>query len=122
MRRGLKLDVTVHAIGASRIAARAAPYEKGTETNMSNAVTPEFGKPRARPPMRRGLKLKTGAPASGRGSWPRARPPMRRGLKHGRLHRAGVAGGAARAAPYEKGTETAGRMKPTDPKSAATEK
>ena len=37
-------------------AARAAPYEKGTETMWSNAVATADIPPRARPPMRRGLK------------------------------------------------------------------
>ena len=67
-------------------AARAAPYEKGTETCSPNLH-----------------KLAT--------VMPRARPPMRRGLK---LHLQGfgrTAGdGAARAAPYEKGTETTDRL------------
>ena len=37
---------------------------------------------------------------------PRARPPMRRGLKRVISAVGGGAGTAARAAPYEKGTET----------------
>ena len=62
-------------------AARAAPYEKGTETQ-------EFRRPLIREAV------------------PRARPPMRRGLKPDRCADGATAGIAARAAPYEKGTET----------------
>ena len=36
--------------------ARAAPYEKGTETPLSFDQRNERCGPRARPPMRRGLK------------------------------------------------------------------
>ena len=56
MRRGLKL-APAPCIAAGRNAARAAPYEKGTETTALNQranLTSEA--PRARPPMRRGLK------------------------------------------------------------------
>src|ERR1039458_1221221 len=89
--------------------------------------------PRARPPMRRGLKPRrlrgstTWAPAAARAardeqetetkairrsvegaaSAPRARPPMRRGLKQFPLVAVFPSTpAAARAAPYEKGTET----------------
>ena len=42
---------------------------------------------------------------------PRARPPMRRGLKlMGGIRQAASIGSAARAAPYEKGTETVFRQ------------
>src|ERR1039458_3645557 len=68
---------------SSTHAARAAPYEKGTETPNVFRERLLAHKPRARPPMRRGLKL-------------------RGVLRHGYLLRS-----AARAAPYEKGTETA---------------
>ena len=83
MRRGLKLATDAGVSPIRQRAARAAPYEKGTETHDGSAST------RLRPP-------------------PRARPPMRRGLKLGRhrLHDGGRF--AARAAPYEKGTETGG--------------
>ena len=37
---------------------------------------------------------------------PRARPPMRRGLKHTSASPSVISALAARAAPYEKGTET----------------
>ena len=65
------------------IAARAAPYEKGTETACRDTHgLPELHAPRARPPMRRGLKPLT------------------------RYTLGTVLDEAARAAPYEKGTET----------------
>ena len=64
------------------VAARAAPYEKGTETTLIVGPTGAGKSPRARPPMRRGLK-----PPSD--SWITRTLPF-----------------AARAAPYEKGTET----------------
>ena len=64
------------------IAARAAPYEKGTETDVAAAVHVHRAPPRARPPMRRGLKR---LPATSTLAWALC---------------------AARAAPYEKGTET----------------
>ena len=62
--------------------------------------------PRARPPMRRGLKLVSGWTMSTLGVLPRARPPMRRGLKLKTTEAARYNQTAARAAPYEKGTET----------------
>ena len=62
--------------------ARAAPYEKGTETGTGLASIRPVRAPRARPPMRRGLKLDTCTMPSSLVVW------------------------AARAAPYEKGTET----------------
>ena len=65
-------------------AARAAPYEKGTETGSGAFWGQAVGAPRAR-------------------------PPMRRGLKHYYTNYSHVeVAGAARAAPYEKGTETSG--------------
>ena len=80
MRRGLKRAIEMAAAAEAR-AARAAPYEKGTETSFGAGDGVPRGRPRARPPMRRGLKRHfanwTGC-AYGR---PRARPPMRRGLK-----------------------------------------
>ena len=116
-------------------AARAAPYEKGTETRADRRhVCVQPAAPRARPPMRRGLKRRVTHLLHHRAYWPRARPPMRRGLKRvRRATRAVVAPGprarppmrrglklkfdlwdddssmAARAAPYEKGTETFAR-------------
>src|ERR1039457_7092450 len=45
---------------ASAIAARAAPYEKGTETQELRILCRVFVQPRARPPMRRGLKRGAG--------------------------------------------------------------
>src|ERR1017187_6171883 len=82
MRRGLKRLVTPKAPVNGSGAARAAPYEKGTETNTYSAAAGKAAGPRARPPMRRGLKPK---------SQYRNHHPL---------------SGAARAAPYEKGTET----------------
>ena len=86
MRRGLKLIPGPQQPFVAAAAARAAPYEKGTETEH-------------RPP------------GVGQPYLPRARPPMRRGLKQGL---GGVRGApgllAARAAPYEKGTETVNRI------------
>src|ERR1039457_2968558 len=82
MRRGLKRLVTPKAPVNGSGAARAAPYEKGTETNTYSA-------------------------AAGKAAGPRARPPMRRGLKHRyRVTHQKQIVVAARAAPYEKGTET----------------
>src|ERR1017187_8633148 len=71
-------------------AARAAPYEKGTETCSPNLH-----------------KLATVMPRARLGTAPRARPPMRRGLKRLIAWEPNIwMGVAARAAPYEKGTET----------------
>src|ERR1039458_5554548 len=95
MRRGLKqMKLKLLVLQQSRrargplsarslpTAARAAPYEKGTETNTYSA-------------------------AAGKAAGPRARPPMRRGLKHRyRVTHQKQIVVAARAAPYEKGTET----------------
>ena len=68
---------------------------------------PRSRAPRARPPMRRGLKRWTIEPPSAARVLPRARPPMRRGLKPGSACTARQKfATAARAAPYEKGTET----------------
>src|ERR1035441_9616785 len=80
MRRGLKLK-TPSPTSPPQPAARAAPYEKGTETER-------FPEPQDYVPL------------------PRARPPMRRGLKLAIRSEPVAANEAARAAPYEKGTET----------------
>src|ERR1017187_2749240 len=80
MRRGLKqIRVFVHR--GSR-AARAAPYEKGTETTLSRVRPEVIQQPRARPPMEKGTETSE------------RRPPG-----------VGICA-AASAAPYEKGTET----------------
>ena len=81
MRRGLKL-LLISRIFSPRHAARAAPYEKGTETGGNTDAMYSTSGPRARPPMRRGLKLTSAKNALSSGWEPRARPPMRRGLKH----------------------------------------
>ena len=106
MRRGLKHRTSPLGAGIPLFAARAAPYEKGTETGQGNQGNQgNRGQPRARPPMRRGLKRRGPGAGDGRGTaaraapyekgtetrnvvcrplyvvWPRARPPMRRGLK-----------------------------------------
>ena len=81
MRRGLKPPAGYWE-DPSVVAARAAPYEKGTETFVVSCISAILILPRARPPMRRGLK---------------------HGIKYGVT---GIVLGAARAAPYEKGTET----------------
>ena len=83
MRRGLKQEQGPSGLRPAR-AARAAPYEKGTETQAVGSTLTGSVKPRARPPMRRGLK-----------------PKFRQGTVIIYLR-------AARAAPYEKGTETSG--------------
>ena len=62
-------------------AARAAPYEKGTETKPIDNAPIILIQPRARPPMRRGLKLAVEPARKWFAGLPRARPPMRRGLK-----------------------------------------
>ena len=82
MRRGLKHFGTLTGSDTTGGAARAAPYEKGTETVKVSDMTLDGNKPRARPPMRRGLKPI--APTRPAWAWRCA----------------------ARAAPYEKGTET----------------
>ena len=57
--------------------------------------------------MRRGLKPESSAVSPAQSMVPRARPPMRRGLKPpNAVLTTGASGTAARAAPYEKGTET----------------
>ena len=57
--------------------------------------------------MRRGLKPDEAMRLLGDSSPPRARPPMRRGLKLAdAFDAAQPSDWAARAAPYEKGTET----------------
>ena len=88
-------------------AARAAPYEKGTETGDYTASEILYALAARAAPYEKG----TETPAPYEAKWllrsPRARPPMRRGLKRGgRCLRCTPARGAARAAPYEKGTET----------------
>ena len=81
MRRGLKRNLRTRKAAPVGEAARAAPYEKGTETNETQAAGFAAESPRARPPMRRGLKLTFAVLGS-------------------------LSSSAARAAPYEKGTET----------------
>src|ERR1022692_942128 len=91
-------------------AARAAPYEKGTETRADRRhVCVQPAAPRARPPMRRGLKRVRRATRAVVAPGPRARPPMRRGLKLKFDLWDDDSSMAARAAPYEKGTETFAR-------------
>ena len=93
-------------IQACAVAARAAPYEKGTETLMTFQAHVRAILPRARPPMRRGLKQMYCRLGVSAGPAPRARPPMRRGLKLPLGSARSTISAAARAAPYEKGTET----------------
>src|ERR1039458_9605986 len=130
MRRGLKQEQGPSGLRPAR-AARAAPYEKGTETQAVGSTLTGSVKPRARPPMRRGLKPKfrqgaviiylraaRAAPYE-KGTetskphnaiydkmQPRARPPMIRGLKPYLVNLIRTSEQAAHAAPYEKGTET----------------
>src|ERR1035438_1142686 len=105
MRRGLK-HYTTPPPSASAIAARAAPYEKGSEEGSRLAQRSTAAVPRARPPMRRGLKLCLRglcrpAPAAARAA------PYEKGTETLDEYFGGrSAHRAARAAPYEKGTET----------------
>src|ERR1039457_2671299 len=83
MRRGLKQEQGPAGLRTAH-APRAAPPENGSETQAVGSTLTGSVKPRARPPMRRGLK-----------------PKFRQGAVIIYLR-------AARAAPYEKGTETSG--------------
>ena len=106
MRRGLKQSRAVQFRSRSGPAARAAPYEKGTETKYSRYVGMCAGKPRARPPMRRGLKQRN-LISTRQGTAAARAAPYEKGTetkdRHSPYHSEGH---AARAAPYEKGTET----------------
>ena len=106
MRRGLKRNLRTRKAAPVGEAARAAPYEKGTETNETQAAGFAAESPRARPPMRRGLKL--GRPLSARSLPTAARAaPYEKGTETQCRKPLGTRGRfAARAAPYEKGTET----------------
>src|ERR1019366_1105908 len=107
MRRGLK-PLTGHLHQVSLHVPRARPpMRRGLKPRSSSVQKYLRWLPRARPPMRRGLKQCRVSWASRMAAVPRARPPMRRGLKLLYvLPGAGEFLGAARAAPYEKGTET----------------
>ena len=106
MRRGLKHQLRAGLLGGLA-AARAAPYEKGTETRMLGTAAEELlGAARAAP-YEKGTETDKDLARVNKIVRPRARPPMRRGLKRGRGPvRGHDRAGAARAAPYEKGTET----------------
>ena len=107
MRRGLKLPTLVTAPVRFPVAARAAPYEKGTETHYGHRTRPVDRSAARAAPYEKGTETTTSARVLDSRCGPRARPPMRRGLKREQLpdsHEGTVA--AARAAPYEKGTET----------------
>src|ERR1019366_8662853 len=85
MRRGLKRTVPSQVGRSGSIAARAAPYEKGTET-LSNSVSKNVLNSAARAaPYEKGTETLSNSVSKN------------------------VLNSAARAAPYEKGTESAVR-------------
>ena len=74
--KGTETEYSLKYHRVKRHAARAAPYEKGTETSGTHPPPhPISTQPRARPPMRRGLKpiIKC---ASGKRAKSRARGPL----------------------------------------------
>ena len=87
-------------------AARAAPYEKGTET-LLNSVCRRPHQPAARAaPYEKGTETSVSHSYLPMDLRLRARPPMRRGLKRSKKATLPSVSEAARAAPYEKGTDT----------------
>ena|ERR1017187_9927787 len=107
MRRGLKPCTAAVGLAWTDSAARAAPYEKGTETwNVAPEVAVRVSAARAAP-YEKGTETHDQTQEEIDDAMPRARPPMRRGLKRFKSPDfSRPITGAARAAPYEKGTET----------------
>src|ERR1700691_2064573 len=101
MRRGLK-RLRSGKVRESHQAARAAPYEKGTETAFLVIGRESSGKAARAAPYEKGTETrKCVVLRPSRSMWPRARPPMRRGLKpHNEQEGITTLCNAARAAPY----------------------
>src|ERR1022692_4517880 len=106
MRRGLKHNSSEDALTQSHSPRARPPMRRGLKPDyeLVRQILPR--PPRARPPMRRGLKPDYELVRQILTRPPRARPPMRRGLKLCLRGLCRPAPAAARAAPYEKGTET----------------
>src|ERR1039458_9011263 len=107
MRRGLKLRLPRASMPWPGLPRARPAMRRGLKLERLVPVGRIVGPPRARPPMRRGLKHHVECQIGADLGEPRARPPMRRGLKQEGYDMADMAAlFAARAAPYEKGTET----------------
>ena len=108
MRRGLKLPTLVTAPVRFPVAARAAPYEKGTETLLRRRDGWGYsGAARRAAPYEKGTET---CNVSSQAAFPvpaaRAAPYEKGTETRGAISADLSQTHAARAAPYEKGTET----------------
>ena len=75
MRRGLKLNYSKHILFAA-VAARAAPYEKGTETQCRHGGGDPRGSAARAAPYEKGTETQPAHAESGSGGRGRARGPL----------------------------------------------